>query len=460
VEELLTDKRLHPDQAASSGHQALMRAAAAGHAEVVEKLLADKRANPELRPDDCYGCTALMVGAEAGHAKVVEKLLADKRVNPNARSQNNETALMLAAQRGHKGVVEKLLADERVNPNAKSGSGKTALMFAAEKGHADVVQELIKAGAEVDIAQMLQVTSNEGLKQKIVATEELFKAVEENNVELLNESIKAEAYVDAVLGKYHCTPLVLAAEQGYAEIVKVLIEAGADVNVRDKEGKTALILAVEEDHANVVQKLIAMKYDVVDDSGNIIQPKIDLNAKYLGKTALMLAVEEVHEDVVRVLIENLPEDSRVKTLNKALGLAKDDSIKSLLQQHESNATPESVRVNAEVSGTGSGSLGASKNETSKGAPSYPKTQLALCLASAAAFTSGAYFLLAQSAVSTMMWGPVPVLYLALVGCAAVGALLAWGLTTAYKDGFNDVAHSFYNWLGIDQDGPDAITVGS
>jgi ankyrin repeat protein len=320
------------------------------------------------------------------------------------------------------------------------------LFRAAKENDVGLLQEAIGAGADV----------NAGDRHGYTA---LIWAAMEGHSGVVQALLDTEANVNAV-NYYGKTPLILAAGNGHLEVVKVLIEAGADVNVRDKEGKTALILAVEEDHANVVQKLIAMKYDVVDDSGNIIQPKIDLNAKYLGKTALMLAVEEVHEDVVRVLIENLPEDSRVKTLNKALGLAKDDSIKSLLQQHESNATPESVRVNAEVSGTGSGSLGASKNETSKGAPSYPKTQLALCLASAAAFTSGAYFLLAQSAVSTMMWGPVPVLYLALVGCAAVGALLAWGLTTAYKDGFNDVAHSFYNWLGIDQDGPDAITVGS
>ena len=52
------------------------------------------------------------------------------------------------------------------------------------------------------------------------------------------------------------TPLMKAAEGGYEDIVKLLLERGADVMMRDEDGDTALVYAVEEGHDSIVKILI------------------------------------------------------------------------------------------------------------------------------------------------------------------------------------------------------------
>ena len=72
------------------------------------------------------------------------------------------------------------------------------------------------------------------------------------------------------------TALSLAASYGYFDIVKTLIEAGADVNIQNRYGNTALMLAASYGFDNVAKILI--------ESG----AKIDVQNVY-GNTALILA---------------------------------------------------------------------------------------------------------------------------------------------------------------------------
>ena len=53
------------------------------------------------------------------------------------------------------------------------------------------------------------------------------------------------------------TALLVAAEEGQAEIVEALVEAGADVGVKDKVGRTPLVVAVQREHDAVVEVLLA-----------------------------------------------------------------------------------------------------------------------------------------------------------------------------------------------------------
>ena len=87
------------------------------------------------------------------------------------------------------------------------------------------------------------------------------------------------------------TPLYRAAREGHEAVVKALIEAGADVNKADDDGKTPLYCAASNGHEAVVRALI--------DAG------ADVNkAEYEGKTPLLVAASDGHEAVVRVLIDS------------------------------------------------------------------------------------------------------------------------------------------------------------
>ena len=52
------------------------------------------------------------------------------------------------------------------------------------------------------------------------------------------------------------TPLTIACEKGYTEAVKLLIEYGADVNYADKKGKKPLYYAINSSKKNEIIKLL------------------------------------------------------------------------------------------------------------------------------------------------------------------------------------------------------------
>src|SRR5690606_26441682 len=64
------------------------------------------------------------------------------------------------------------------------------------------------------------------------------------------------------------TMLMLAARSGNSEAIKVLVEAGADVNARERlRGTTALMWAAEQRHPEAVRALLAAGADHAAKSG-------------------------------------------------------------------------------------------------------------------------------------------------------------------------------------------------
>ena len=128
----------------------LALAAASGHAAVVETLLEGgaeaNRATPQ-------GETPLMVAARTGVVGSVTALLRHGAgAGVDAREGwRGQTALMWAAAEGHAAVVAPLVA-AGADVDARSDGGFTPLAFAVRAGHGDAVQALMKAGADVDLA--------------------------------------------------------------------------------------------------------------------------------------------------------------------------------------------------------------------------------------------------------------------------------------------------------------------
>ena len=84
--------------------------------------------------------------------------------------------------------------------------------------------------------------------------------------------------------------LIEAAQNGQAEKVQALLESGADVDGKNKNGWTALIYAALQGHPDVVRILL--------DAG------ADVNAKAnADETALMAAADVGHTDIVRTLLD-------------------------------------------------------------------------------------------------------------------------------------------------------------
>jgi len=116
----------------------------------------------------------------------------------------------------------------------------------------------------------------------------LFFASNYNQKDIVKLLLEAKADVNAPY-KEGITPLYIASELGHTEIVKLLLEAKADVNVADKNGATMLYMATAKNHTEIVKLLL--------------EAKADVNAPYKDDiTPLLIACTEGNVEIVKLLL--------------------------------------------------------------------------------------------------------------------------------------------------------------
>jgi ankyrin repeat protein len=127
------------------GATALQWAVFRSDKELVDVLLR-AGANPKIANRD--GATPLWLASVNGNAPIVAALIA-AGADPNEKLPLGRTPLMLASRTGDVDTV-KVLLDHGADVNAKETlRGTTALMWAADEGHATAIQLLIQRGADI-----------------------------------------------------------------------------------------------------------------------------------------------------------------------------------------------------------------------------------------------------------------------------------------------------------------------
>ncbi|MEX0676079.1 MAG: ankyrin repeat domain-containing protein, partial [Pirellulales bacterium] len=181
------------------------------------------------------------------NAKQVAKFL-KKGGNPNA-DYNGRAALHIAASGGHLKVM-KLLIDHGADVNAKDRSRRSPLVEAAALLEPQAVKILLEAGAEL-ADSALEVASRNG---RIEAAKLLMEAgvrpdagmagaASGGHSEILNLLLDKGANVNVRLSD-GSTPLHLAARSGGLNTVRLLLGRGADPNATDNKGETPLHSAI------------------------------------------------------------------------------------------------------------------------------------------------------------------------------------------------------------------------
>ena len=181
-------------------------------------------AGAEVGIKNRYGVAPLSLACQNGSADIVAALL-QGGADPNTTLRGGETVLMTAARTGRLRPV-KLLIDQHARVNAKEEHGQTALMWAAAEGHLEVVQALMTAGA--DFASPLK----SGFTP-------YFFAVRQGQRDVVQAFLKAGVDVNSVMsprrssGKYPqsgTSALTLAVENGHFELAVELLKQGANPN--------------------------------------------------------------------------------------------------------------------------------------------------------------------------------------------------------------------------------------
>jgi ankyrin repeat protein len=202
-----------PSTAEKSAYRGLHAAAASGDATAVRALLA-KGENANVR--DPYRRTPLHVAAYAAHHAVMRTLVAGG-ADPNALERDRYDIVTIAAVANDVPTLRLALELGTSAKNVTSRYDGTALIAAAHLGHAEVVRVLIRAGAPLDHVNNLGWTA---LIESIVLGDGGAR-----HTQTLQALVRAGANVN-LPDRNGQTPLALARRRGYAEMARLLEQAG------------------------------------------------------------------------------------------------------------------------------------------------------------------------------------------------------------------------------------------
>ena len=196
-----------------TGYRGLLAAAARGDAIEIRRLAA-AGGKPDVR--DARGRTPLHVAAHRRHHDAMRALVA-AGADPNALDADRYDIVTIAAVAGDVPTLDAALALGGNARNVTSRYDGTALIAAAHLGHADVVRRLIAGGAPLDHVNNLGWTA---LIESIVLGDG-----GPRHTETLRALVEARANVN-LADRDGRTPLALARARGYDAMVTLLQQAG------------------------------------------------------------------------------------------------------------------------------------------------------------------------------------------------------------------------------------------
>lgn len=213
-----------PDEAAPDGTTALLWAVHNDDAGLVKRLLA---AGADAKVANDYGATPMSEAATLGNAEIIGELLA-AGADPDSPNADGQTALMEVA-RGSNVDAAELLIRRGASVNAhESRKGQTALMWAAAESQPAMVRTLLAHGAEVDAR-----STAHHWERRVTAEPRM-------------KNMPAGGF----------TPLLYAARQGCLNCARLLVGAGAKVDLEDPDGITPLLSALLNAHFDTAKYLL------------------------------------------------------------------------------------------------------------------------------------------------------------------------------------------------------------
>lgn len=272
----LIDEGVDVNKPNNEGWTPLAFAAAEGRLHFVKSLI-ERGAKINYSGND--GKIPFLEAAREGHLDVV-KLFLDEGIKVDAKSEKGTTALSLAAREGHLDVVNHLVSSG-AKVNNTDQRGWAAIHYVAHERYPEVMKRLIDEGADMEMpvsGEWIDMGEEGGRKVLMENWTPLIIAVEEEHVETVKVLINAGANLNVKVGKTvftfkekdmkeisasgkplyvatGWTPLMEAVEKQNVQLVKLLISNGADKNLQTQEGMSAMTIAEKKGNKDIIQLL-------------------------------------------------------------------------------------------------------------------------------------------------------------------------------------------------------------
>eukprot|EP01084_Bolivina_argentea_P018415 34291_1 len=270
------------------------------------KLLIEMGA--DLNIQDKNGKGALIFAIIEGNLEVL-KLLIENGANINITDKHGITPLMAAVLSRQINCV-KMLVEHNANVNLKNKVGATALMHSLDKGYNEITK-IIMQSSDID----LSITDNFDRHALLIA-------IAFGNIECTKLFIKRGVNVDWKASK-GLNALQLSIWKGYTNIVEWLIQANADINIKNDLGATPLMYAVEGqlactkilvnykanlheiDLSNRNALYYSCKYGDVETTSLLLECNAQVNIKENddGYTPFLVATSRNHLEIAKLLIK-------------------------------------------------------------------------------------------------------------------------------------------------------------
>ncbi len=187
----------------------------------------------------------------------------------------------------------------------------------------DTLEEAAKEGDVQKVRNYLMKSDPRNPRRKAYLEKTMFRAMENGYPEVVKKCVQAGADLEARHHQQNRTPLMYAIDNDQKKMINLLLSLGANVNATDEAGRTPLHLVVEQTNASMVKRLISSgaKMDVEDRRGRTpfhmavqagstkgvqqflsqgVDPSItDGN----GRTPLYVAVREKKTEIVKALLD-------------------------------------------------------------------------------------------------------------------------------------------------------------
>ena len=258
-----------PLHSVNAGETPLLLAARSGQVDAVRTLLdvgADVHAT-----ESWNGQSALMWAAAEGHVPVVQALIAGG-ADIGARSNSGATPLLFAARKGSSDAVRGML-EAGADVNATRPDGASPLLAAVINGHEDLVDLLLDAGADPNVEGGSTRLTVRGVRarpmpleiRKLGYTERDSETVTRGNI--FGRPLQAAVHV----ANWHISDQFIVVNLDRVRVIESLLAYGADVNGRNTmeeprwggaryrrhmTGATAFMLAAKAADVEVMRLLL------------------------------------------------------------------------------------------------------------------------------------------------------------------------------------------------------------